>query len=107
MRPTFDLHCLLLTLIYKFVESVSLKYLRVIQYFQVFDSETLIQIFLADGQKYLVGFYKHVDVYSVADCSIEFSIKLNGRSNDVAFLDDNTFALAGEMPHIGKSKLHP
>jgi len=53
-----------------------------------------------DGQKYLVGFYKHVDVYSVADCSIEFSIKLNGRSNDVAFLDDNTFALAGEMPHI-------
>jgi len=53
-----------------------------------------------DGQKYLVGFYKHVDVYSVADATIEFSIKLNGRSNDVAFLDDNTFALAGEMPHI-------
>ena len=41
----------------------------------------------------------------MADCSIEFSIKLNGRSNDVAFLDDNTFALAGEMPHIGKSEI--
>ena len=56
--------------------------------------------FFSDGQKYFVGFYKHVDVYSVADASIEFSIKLNGRSNDVAFLDDTTFALAGEMPHI-------
>lgn len=53
-----------------------------------------------DGQRYLVGFYKHVDVYSMADASIEFSVKLNGRSNDVAFLDDTTFALAGEMPHI-------
>ena len=48
----------------------------------------------------MVGFYKHVDVYSMADASIEFSVKLNGRSNDVAFLDDTTFALAGEMPHI-------
>ena len=36
----------------------------------------------------------------MADASIEFSVKLNGRSNDVAFLDDTTFALAGEMPHI-------
>ena len=53
-----------------------------------------------DGQKYLVGFYKHVDIYSVADASIDYSIKLNGRSNDVAFIDDNTFALAGEMPHV-------
>ena len=53
-----------------------------------------------DGQYYLVGFYKHVDVYSVASASIEFSVKLIGRSNDVVFLDDQTFALAGEMPDI-------
>ena len=53
-----------------------------------------------DGQKYLVGFYKHVDIYSVSDASIEHSIKLNGRSNDLVFIDDTTFALAGEMPHV-------
>lgn len=53
-----------------------------------------------DGQKYLVGCYKHVDVYSVSDASIDFSVKLNGRSNDVVFLDDTTFALAGEMPFV-------
>jgi len=53
-----------------------------------------------DGQRYLVGFYKHVDIYSVANASIEHTVTLNGRSNDVAFLDDNIFALAGEMPHV-------
>jgi protein MAK11 len=53
-----------------------------------------------DGQRYVVGFYKRVDVYSVADAAIEFTVKLNGRSNDVVFLDDNTFALAGEMPQV-------
>ena len=29
-----------------------------------------------------------------------FSIKTTGRSNDVAFFDDNTFALAGEMSKV-------
>ena len=67
--------------------------------FIYYSNDTLSSIF-TDGQRYLVGFYKHVDVYSMADASIEFSVKLNGRSNDVAFLDDTTFALAGEMPHI-------
>ena len=53
-----------------------------------------------DGKRYLVGFYKHVDVYSVDTATIEFSVKLLGRSNDVVFLDNETFALAGEMSQI-------
>ena len=53
-----------------------------------------------DGKRYLVGFYKHVDVYSVDTAAIEFSVKLFGRSNDVVFLDNETFALAGDMSQI-------
>lgn len=53
-----------------------------------------------DGQKYLIGFYKHIDIYSVTDASIEFSVKLSGRSNDVVFINDTTFAVAGEMSHV-------
>ena len=52
------------------------------------------------GTHYIVGFYKHVDVYSVANASVEFSVSLPGRSNELVFLDDTTFALAGEMPEI-------
>merc|ERR1711962_999662 len=52
------------------------------------------------GTHYIVGFYKHVDVYSVANASVLFSIKTAGRSNDVAFFDDNTFALAGETSKV-------
>ena len=53
-----------------------------------------------DGSYYIIGFYKHVDVYSVNSATIEFSVKLFGRSNDVIFLDNNTFAVAGEMSQI-------
>ena len=53
-----------------------------------------------DGQRFVVGFYKHVDVYSTANASIEYSITIKGRANAVEFLDDNTFALAGDMPEI-------
>jgi len=52
------------------------------------------------GTHYIVGFYKHVDIYSVANASVLFSIKTTGRSNDVAFFDDNTFALAGETSKV-------
>ena len=53
-----------------------------------------------DGSYYIIGFYKHVDVYSVNSATVEFSVKLFGRSNDVIFLDENTFAVAGEMSQI-------
>lgn len=53
-----------------------------------------------DGQYYAVGFYKRIDVYSVASGDVEFTIKINGRSNDVVFLDDATLVVAGEMPQI-------
>lgn len=52
------------------------------------------------GTHYIVGFYKHVDVYSVSDASVLFTIKTSGRSNDLAFLDDSSFVLAGESPAV-------
>jgi len=52
------------------------------------------------GTHYVVGFYKHVDVYSVASAAVEHSISVPGRSNDLVFLDDTTFALGAEMPEI-------
>jgi len=52
------------------------------------------------GSHYAVGFYKRVDVYSVSSASVEFSVPVPGRSNDLVFLDDNTFALGAEMPEI-------
>ena len=53
-----------------------------------------------DGQRFVIGFYKHVDVYSTANASIEYSIRIKGRSNAVEFLNDTTIALAGDMPEI-------
>ena len=53
-----------------------------------------------DGQRFIVGFYKHVDVYSTSNASVEFSVNLKGRANSVEFLDENTFALCGDMPQI-------
>ena len=52
------------------------------------------------GEHYVVGFYRRVDIYSTSSASIDFSIPLNGRSNDVVFVDDVTFAIAGEMPQV-------
>lgn len=52
------------------------------------------------GTHYIVGFYKHVDVYSVSDAAVLFTIKTSGRCNDLAFLDDTSFAVAGESPNV-------
>ena len=46
------------------------------------------------------GICKHVDVYSVASAAVLFTIKTAGRSNDLVFLDDNSFALSGESPNV-------
>ena len=53
-----------------------------------------------DGQRFVIGFYKHVDVYSTSNASIEYSISIKGRANAIEFLNDTTIALAGDMPEI-------
>ena len=55
---------------------------------------------IISGEHYLIGFYKRIDFYSTSTASIDFTIALNGRSNDVVFVDDVTFAVAGEMPQV-------
>jgi len=52
------------------------------------------------GSHYIVGLYKHVDVYSVSNAAVLFTIKTAGRSNDLVFLDENSFALSGESPKV-------
>jgi len=52
------------------------------------------------GCHYIIGFYKHVDVYSVSNATVLFTIKTAGRSNDLVFLDDDSFALSGESPNV-------
>ena len=53
-----------------------------------------------DGSRYVVGFYKHADVYSTAQATVTLSIRLPGRANAAEFLDEDTMLLAGEMPEI-------
>ena len=55
---------------------------------------------LFSGEHYVVGFFKRIDVYCTATASIDFTVPLNGRSNDVVFIDDVTFAISGEMPQV-------
>ena len=52
------------------------------------------------GNYYVVGCYKHVDIYSVNTAAVEVSLPFPGRLNEVIFLDDVTIAVAGEMSHI-------
>jgi hypothetical protein len=52
------------------------------------------------GEHYVVGFFKRIDIYCTSTASIDFSVPLNGRSNDVVFIDDVTFAISGEMPQV-------
>jgi len=60
---------------------------------------------MISGEHYLIGFYKRIDFYSTSTASIDFTIALNGRSNDVVFVDDVTFAVAGEMPQVSFSSM--
>ena len=56
--------------------------------------------FFFSGEHYVVGFFKRIDVYCTATASIDFTVPLNGRSNDVVFIDYVTFAISGEMPQV-------
>ena len=57
-----------------------------------------------DGTHYAVGLNRRVDVYSVASAAVVHSVPLKGRSNAVAFLDDDVFCLAGEVGYITLSE---
>nr|ADD24153.1 p21-activated protein kinase-interacting protein 1-like [Lepeophtheirus salmonis] len=52
------------------------------------------------GDHYFVGFCKHIDIYSVETTEILYSLQVSGRSNAVAFLDDDIFLVATENPKI-------
>nr|ACO11688.1 p21-activated protein kinase-interacting protein 1-like [Caligus rogercresseyi] len=52
------------------------------------------------GEHYLVGFRNRVDVYEVESAEVIHSIKISGRTNSIAFLDDESFVLATESPRI-------
>ena len=56
--------------------------------------------FFVSGEHYAIGFYRRIDFYSTSSAAVDFSVALNGRSNDVVFVDDVTFAVAGEMPEV-------
>lgn len=47
------------------------------------------------GSHYVLGFFKRVDVYSMDNASVQFSIKMESRANDLVFIDDTTLAVAG------------
>nr|ACO15388.1 p21-activated protein kinase-interacting protein 1-like [Caligus clemensi] len=52
------------------------------------------------GDHYLVGFMKRVDVYAVESAEVAYSLKVAGRTNAIAFLDDDTFIVASESPNL-------
>jgi len=52
------------------------------------------------GEHYAVGYFRRVEIFSVATAKIVLTIKINGRCNDILFLDEVTVAIAGEMPQI-------
>lgn len=44
--------------------------------------------------------FQKADIYDVSTASIVYTVTLNGRANDVCFLDDDKFILAGDMPEL-------
>ena len=53
-----------------------------------------------EGTHYVVGFYKHADVYEVASAAVVYSIPLKGRANDLCFVDNDRLVLASDSPDL-------
>lgn len=52
------------------------------------------------GTRYAVGLHRRVDVYDTASAAVIATVEVKGRTNAVAFLDEDTLAVAADMPDI-------
>jgi hypothetical protein len=50
--------------------------------------------------RYCVGIHRRVDVYSIENAGVEYTVDLNCRPNCLVFVDDNTIAIGCESPKI-------
>jgi len=53
-----------------------------------------------DGQRYCVGIHRRVDIYSLENAGIEYTIELKSRPNGLVFLGNDAVAVACESPKI-------
>jgi len=53
-----------------------------------------------DGSRYAVGVHRRVDVYSIENAGVEYSIDLKVRPNCLVFLNNDTVIVGGESPSV-------
>merc|ERR1712098_319500 len=49
-----------------------------------------------DGSRYAVGVHRRVDIYSIENAGVEYSIDLKARPNCLVFLNNDTVVVGGE-----------
>jgi len=51
-----------------------------------------------DGTRYAVGLHRRIDIYSIENAGVEYTIDLKSRPNCLVFLSNDTVVVGGESP---------